>query len=327
MRILRDRFSLSYLSIYRTHIMGVASIMILLCHAVGRGVEMPIIFRWILNFGNYGVDIFLFLSGLGLYYSLSDFYGNIITWYAKRYVRILTPYIIISLPYWTYYCVINKLSILDFLYYFSTIGFWCEHKGAWFVAMLLPLYLIAPILYKLVKYNDRRWLYAVIIFVVIGLFTMIPYNPNSILSNLIFAYKRLPCFVLGMLIAYMVKTNKSIKVSNLLLLCVILYTFYRLLKMINIDVSWFLMIPILSMVLLLVHSVRESVFSKVLFIFGTMSLELYLTNIYLGDLFYALQFPSRLLMYLVVLAVGVILSIIISKWSVLINRKLSKYII
>ena len=65
------QFNLKDLSSFRTQLMGMAAIMILVCHAEASHVLMPGWLAKMMNFGNFGVDIFLFLSGLGCYYSLS----------------------------------------------------------------------------------------------------------------------------------------------------------------------------------------------------------------------------------------------------------------
>ena len=62
---------LQLLSKYRTELMGVGAICILLCHSVGRDVLMPGFLSQILSYGNIGVDIFLLSSGMGMFYSLS----------------------------------------------------------------------------------------------------------------------------------------------------------------------------------------------------------------------------------------------------------------
>lgn len=59
------------LSTYRTQLMGIATLMIIACHAPASGVVMPHFLSRIFNLGNFGVDLFLLLSGLGVYYSLS----------------------------------------------------------------------------------------------------------------------------------------------------------------------------------------------------------------------------------------------------------------
>lgn len=56
-------FNLNKISQHRQELMGFSAILILICHAVGNGVKMPTVLSILLNFGNIGVDIFLFLSG------------------------------------------------------------------------------------------------------------------------------------------------------------------------------------------------------------------------------------------------------------------------
>ena len=71
-------FNLNKISQHRQELMGFSAILILICHAVGNGVKMPTVLSILLNFGNIGVDIFLFLSGMGLLYSLQS-KGGVIT--------------------------------------------------------------------------------------------------------------------------------------------------------------------------------------------------------------------------------------------------------
>lgn len=66
-----SQFDFGDISRYRTQLMGMASLMIIACHAPASGVLMPPVLANVLSYGNFGVDIFLLLSGLGLYYSLS----------------------------------------------------------------------------------------------------------------------------------------------------------------------------------------------------------------------------------------------------------------
>ena len=59
--------------------MGMSIIMILLCHARMDGAQLPDVVLSILSLGNWGVDIFLLVSGIGMYYSISK-KGNNINW-------------------------------------------------------------------------------------------------------------------------------------------------------------------------------------------------------------------------------------------------------
>lgn len=65
------KFQLNDLSQYRKELMGLATIMIIVCHAPGSGVLMPPAIGRLLNEGHLGVDIFLFLSGIGCWFSLN----------------------------------------------------------------------------------------------------------------------------------------------------------------------------------------------------------------------------------------------------------------
>ena len=63
-------FSVSDISQYRTHLMGVATLLVLFGHSAGNGVVMPGWMESLCGLASVGVDIFLFVSGLGLWYSL-----------------------------------------------------------------------------------------------------------------------------------------------------------------------------------------------------------------------------------------------------------------
>lgn len=51
---------LGVISKYRTQLMGIAAILILVCHAPGNNVLMPQFLLKLCEQGQYGVDIFLF---------------------------------------------------------------------------------------------------------------------------------------------------------------------------------------------------------------------------------------------------------------------------
>ena len=137
------QFDLSLISKHRTPLMGIAALMIIVCHMLGYDVVRPAIVDKILWRGNYGMDIFLFLSGIGCWYSLSKS-CSLNIWYRKRFVRIFVPYLLIQIPFWAWRMAIGTFHLPHELLVFSTLDFWLHHKGAWYVALLLPLYLITP---------------------------------------------------------------------------------------------------------------------------------------------------------------------------------------
>lgn len=148
---MNTRIELGDLSIYRTELMGIATIMILLCHAHPFGVILPPILSKLFTYGNQGVDIFLFVSGIGLYYSLEKKHdaGGLFYWYKRRYKRILIPYLIIATPFFLYITLLHNENVWYFIKLLSTFSFWIDHKGAWYIALLIPLYLVSPLMKRL----------------------------------------------------------------------------------------------------------------------------------------------------------------------------------
>ena len=156
--------NLSDLSNYRTQLMGIAASMIVIGHANAYQVLMPSFLSSICSQSALGVDIFLFLSGLGLYYSLSK--NNLkkksdyFPFYKKRFFRIFVPYFIIYIPYCLIFILLSLYSIGDSLLCLSTLEFWLFHRGAWFISLIIILYLFVPFLYKGFS-TQYKWLIAV----------------------------------------------------------------------------------------------------------------------------------------------------------------------
>ena len=61
-KIIPIRYNLGNLSQYRTLLMGMSIIMVLLCHVRMDGTQLPDVVLSILLLGNWGVDIFLLVS-------------------------------------------------------------------------------------------------------------------------------------------------------------------------------------------------------------------------------------------------------------------------
>lgn len=73
--------------------MGTAALLVIFGHSAGNGVVMPGWMESLCGLASVGVDIFLLVSGLGLWYSLQKFGASegVTTWYKRRYARILIP--------------------------------------------------------------------------------------------------------------------------------------------------------------------------------------------------------------------------------------------
>lgn len=323
-----QNLTLQKISKYRTALMGIATLMIIISHAPASGVIMPHIWERIMGLGNFGVDIFLFLSGIGGYYSLSKMPKKS-DYFKKRYLRLGIPYFLITTPFIITYLLMGVYSIPDALLSFTTFDFWLEHKGAWFIAMLIPLYLLSPVFFNLLS-GKKKWWMLIILSGCIVVLCNIP-TENSVLSNIQFAFQRVPSYLVGMAIGEYCKSPGSSTPNNLIikmfvfggggyLLCHYLWP--------KIFFLWIL-VPIVVIILTKFIDINPPI-STILNPLGKISLESYLTNISINKLLVILipyyinskLFYGRYLEYSVVVILGLLTAVIINKISNRILRQI-----
>lgn len=93
-------FAYEMFSKYRGAIMGIQILLIVFFHFTedckGYNVRYSGIVYWFYNYvKSSGVDIFLLVSGLGLYYSWKK-RAELKSFYQRRFVKILIPYFLVA---------------------------------------------------------------------------------------------------------------------------------------------------------------------------------------------------------------------------------------
>ena len=141
---------------YRAVIMGFATLLVLFFHT-GMPVfdNLPVLYsieKFIKITGYYGVDIFIFLSGIGVTYSIEK--NNIREFYYKRVKRVLIPFIITAIAIaiyekWTIATFIRRVLFYDFF----TKNIYCI---LWFIPAIVTMYIIFPLYYKLFKRSRNK---------------------------------------------------------------------------------------------------------------------------------------------------------------------------
>ncbi len=185
---------------HRQLIYGFAALAIMVLHmdatfdssGLPRGIIAALF--WIKRFGECGVEIFLLLSGFGLYQSLRN-NPSVRRFYARRVMRVFVPAFIVGAIYFglTERKLLNYFIAISFL----PCAFW---KGTfWFVAFILFMYLIYPLIYRLQCKRPRA------LWGLIGLFLAFTFAMEylSPIEEGAFyrAASRIPAFLLGCALA------------------------------------------------------------------------------------------------------------------------------
>lgn len=190
------KLSLNLLSEYRQELMGLAMLMVVFHHLAIPNTGKVIEFLHI-N-GGFGVDIFLLLSGIGLYYSTKDSI-DIKLFYYKRFVRIFPLYFVIV----GVFSIVYGYSFFDFILKATTIGYWTEYKMFdWFIPNIIVLYILFP-LFHFALYNRKHSNLigiAIVAIMYIGI-SCLPYASNFQ------AWFRWPVFFLGILVGKWIFTD------------------------------------------------------------------------------------------------------------------------
>ena len=282
--------SLKTISKYRAELMGVAIIGVLIGHIIAfNDLCYPL-----LDSIAHGIHVpgFLFLSGFGLFYSLTK-NSNIKDFYLRRFWRFYFPFLLISLPFLLRTILTGNFDIWRFFTKITTIEFWLYgNDGTWYIAVSLALYLLTPLLFVWISHNKDYcvWKLLLVIAIAIGVNYTIPFLSTAYWDMVEIGLKQVPCFFLGMLAAHC--SLKDMGGATLKILCLAICVLYTLLSVGGIEIPYIISMLKLSFYLI----VFCCLFSLVVFFkikavgpvfrwFGKYTLELYLLHIFLNALF------------------------------------------
>ena len=288
------------LSKYRDNIMGIAIIWIMMFHLSFRP-NMPIV-NDIMDIGYGGVDLFLFLSGFGLYFSLSKKNTDLAQYYKKRFCRILPEFWLFLIVTYVVSMNFDIHSFWNLICQATTIGYWVPNVPytLWYISCILFFYAIFPVYFKLFKkYGFKIPILietAGFILIIIYAWAMIFYfNNTNKGGTLILTIARIPIFFIGAIAGYWVKNAIDIKITHkkiafaLLIFTGSIISLEYFLHFCR-DYLWtcslyflpFIIIaPILSIIIAIVMDKIPKSISSLFAKIGSISLELYIVHEYL----------------------------------------------
>lgn len=275
-------FNIGLFSKYRTELMGVATILIIICHIPIFGVDMPHWMNTLMSSCGFGVDMFLFLSGLGIYNSYrkrTKYKTSIVRWFMLRYLRIMCPLVILVSPFVAYHLFLGQQWVVFAIVQLSGFGPLFGNGALWFIPCILLLYFITPLVYCLID-GKRKWPYLIVLSFFCYFFAYLP--PNDDILH--FIVNRWPIYFLGFALADSVSKEKESSVSVFVIWPLSVYV---LLYVVNhkagthfclFGLQGVIMVAVFA---ILINAVRNIRLNALLKFFGLISLESYITNEYI----------------------------------------------
>ncbi|MCI6465883.1 MAG: acyltransferase [Faecalicatena sp.] len=281
------------LSTYRSQIMGVAIIWIMLLHGMEAYPqiykEFPLI-GFVMERGMIGVEMFLFVSGMGMFFSFTK-NDNIKYFYFKRIDRVLIPYLLISLPFWIWKDLWTGRDVGAFFKDYTMLSFWTEGVyTVWYIALILLLYAVYPLIFNVFIKGSSMLKKGIIMLASLLLPVMVFLISPSIFEKTEIAVWRITSFILGTLMAKWVMDSKKIKFSHLFILAGGTVVFTVVAFVINATVKFpgivrLIYLPLGLICCLLVGVLLDLLkcgwMNRFLGIAGKYSLELYMIHIFI----------------------------------------------
>ena len=275
---------------HRTEIMGVSMLAVILFH---QYFTSAIPFNFFHFFGYWGVDVFLFLSGMGIVNSIKKYPTSI--YFKRRFTRILPSCILCgTLKYIIFNLFGTSIAVLKEglnICILSMVGL-----DSWYIYTILIFYAIAPLLYIIIQKAPLITIICIAFLYIINGLTVRPMvgfdwmSPTGVLG---WTIERLPVFTYGMIISVWKSLNKNIMIYSFLFLffAITLKLFekiYTPFPFLQVCIMITLAIGMPSLVLITIFFLRHIPLAlKEIFIFlGTYSLEIYLVH---GFIFWAMK--------------------------------------
>lgn len=205
---------LANISRYRGELMGTAMLFVILFHV---GLPREDAFFGLRRMGNIGVDIFLFLSGMGLWFSWTK-QPSFRHFYLRRFLRIIPAWLLIA----SLYYIPDYLNLeitghrghsTNFIDLIGDItinwDFWLHDELTfWYIPAIMFLYLVSPLYMSLIiKHPIYRWLPVMMIMWCILLQYVTPIH--EAVGHLEIFWSRIPIFFIGINIAAAVKRKET----------------------------------------------------------------------------------------------------------------------
>lgn len=284
---------LANISRYRGELMGAAMLFIILFH-VGLSRSDP--FYGLRRCGNVGVDMFLFLSGVGLWFSWTK-NPSVKRFFTRRYLRIYPAWLIMACLFYIPNFLNNagggySRSIPDLIANITfNWSFWrADDLTFWYIPATMALYTVAPAYMTLIQRHPiYRWLPLVAVLWCVIVQWVGPVH-NAV-GHLEIFWSRIPIFLIGINMGSAVMEKRQLDGASIwMVIGLFLMTFSTCLYLEQVThgrfplyVERMIYIPFTVTSILALNRVFRRTpkwFNKVFKVVGSLSLEAYLIHIH-----------------------------------------------
>ena len=230
---------LSDISRYRSELMGAAIIMIMLFHVP---VPRADLFFGLKRMGNIGVDMFLFLSGIGLWFSRAKatatdnmpvppqmaakrYRQRIMQFYRRRFQRIYPTWLVVACLYYMPQHLGVTLGHIDWtdmtLDILFNWNFWTRDELAfWYIPTIMALYLLSPYYMTLLQ-RDRSYQWLAVVPMVWCVIVQYVTPIHDAVGHIEIFWSRVPIFFLGINCGEAIRRRETLSPSVLPLIAVL----------------------------------------------------------------------------------------------------------
>lgn len=183
-----------------------------LCIRKEAGISLDVFDRFFdLYVSSIGVEMFVFLSGMGMYFSMKK--STLKDFWKKRAVRILIPYLLVAFIVWGY---VDIVKARDIGLFFKDL-FWIRYLQSgvntfWYVLFILIMYLIYPLIYKLLNTRHPLMYTGLLLICVILLNMMLSEIGGSFWKYTSIAFGRIPVYILGSYMGLLIYEKRKINI-------------------------------------------------------------------------------------------------------------------
>ena len=199
---------------YRNIWLGCAMIAIVWYHFK---INLPLgPFSRLKDIGYCGVDICLFASGFGCYLSLKKD-SNLRNFFKKRFFRLMPTYWLFIVFWIAFRFAFKPISVWAALGNFLGLQY-LTAQGMhfnWYISGIILLYILSPLLVKLIDKGESVWIQTVIILLLLLATTLFWTHDTAIIIAV-----RVPVFYVGMLFGRLSMEERELKPLHICLLCV-----------------------------------------------------------------------------------------------------------